>query len=487
MDLRFFLCSSSSRVPGHATKGATFAESTVRPSVYRNYLLILLLALNALNNADYVAVGIALQSIKLDLHLSDTEVGLLTGLALAAFSATGGIAIARWIDRGSRVKILAIAAAVWSVTVVLTGRAMSFGQMLLARLGVGLGDAATFPMAQSIIPDYFTRAERPHATAVFMLGWPAALLVGLLAGGWLNQLYGWRTMFLVIGAPGVVLAALVGLTLKEPRHERSVRSEGYPIASETVAESAGASMSSAEVLRSGRLGVDYANVKEVFVTLWRSATYRNLLLCYTVSSFFRSGVFQWQPAFFMRSFGLQSGEVGTWLALVLGAGSLISIYAGGMLASRYAANNERLQFRLMAVSYVGFGITHALAYLSPYAQLAFVLLGVGSFVNAVSGPLLASIQTLAPARTRAVSYAIFLLFSSLIGMGLGPLAVGLLSDALHPLLGRESMRYALLALCPGFAWGAWYAWRASNTVTRDLAVLLQQHDREHAIDPVSSA
>jgi MFS family permease len=450
---------------------------------YRNYLLVLLLVIYALNFADRLAIGVALQGIKLSLHLSDTQLGFLTGIAFAAFYAIIGIPIARWIDRGNRVTVLALTAVLWSVMVALTGRAASFMQIMLVRVGVGVGDAGSFPVAQSLIPDHFNRTERPRATAVFMLGWPLALVLGFFSAGWLNQLYGWRAMFLILASPGLVIAPLAWLTLREPRLQRSPHLERHTEPSATIVSCTSTSSSSAQAAFINSSAAECPSIADVFVTLWRNATYRNLLLCYAVTSFFNAGVFQWQPAFFTRSFGMQSGEIGTWLALVLGTGSLVSIYAGGAMASRYAANNERLQFKVIAASYVCFGIDHALAYLSHNAYLAFVLLGVGAFVNAAGGPLLASIQTLVQPRMRGMSYAILLLFYNLIGLGLGPLVTGALSDALRPILGQESLRYALLALCPGFACGGWYMWRASTTVTRDLPTASPHNDASTVENP----
>jgi MFS family permease len=440
----------------------------MKPHTYPTYLLTLLLLIYAFNLADRLAMGMALQSIKQTLYLTDTDLGFLTGLAFAACSAVVGIPIARWIDRGNRIQILVFTATVWSIMVALTGRAMNFAEILVLRVGVGIGDAGTFPAAQSLIPEHFSRAERPRATAMFMMGWPAALLLGFFVAGWINQFYGWRVMFLALSAPGPVLAALAWLTLREPRMHRVAHRDGHSIASKTIPAASAASQPQAKTPPSLWSSAGHPSMQEVIVTLSRNTTYRNLLLSYAVASFFSAGVFQWQPVFFMRSFGMRSGEVGSWLSLTLGVGSLLSIYAGGAIASRYAANNERLQFKVMAAAYVAFGIDHALAYLSPNAHFAFFLLGIGAFANAVSGPLLASIQTLVPHRMHAVSSALLLLLSNLIGLGLGPLAAGALSDAFRPIFGQDSLRYALLVLCPGFAWGAWHMWRASTTVTRDL-------------------
>lgn len=459
-------------------EAASMPPTRVVPAIpsrsYRNYLLFVLLLVLTFSFADRIALGLALQIIKRDLHLSDTRLGLLSGIALAAFQAVAGVPMARWVDCGNRVRIVSVAAALWGVMVALTGRATNFGQLFLARMGVGVGDAGFTPSAQSLIPDYFARAERPRAAAVYLMAWPASLLLGYLAVGWLIELFGWRTMFAILGLPGFVLAALAWSTLREPRRRQPTEETGGP-ASDGRAQPGAVNTTTSDALTPSshtvRAGTPHPTVKEVFKTLWQNATYRNLLLGYAVVSFFTAGVFQWQPAFFMRTFGMKPGEVGTWLAITVGAGSVISIYTGGALASRYAANNERLQFRVMAAAYLAFGIDHVLAYSCSNAYLAFILLGLGSFIAATSGPIMAACQTLVPGRMRGMSIAVLSLFTQLIGSGLGPLAVGMLSEALHPAFGRQSLRYALIALCPGFAWGAWYMWRASRTVTNDLAVI----------------
>lgn len=211
------------------------------------------------------------------------------------------------------------------------------------------------------------------------------------------------------------------------------------------------------------------SLKEVCLTLWANTTFRHLLLCLSVTSFFGYGIQQWQPAFFIRSYGLETGELGTWFALIYGFGGLLGTYWGGELASRFAANNERLQLRAMAVVYAGFGVISACVYLSPNQYLAFGLMGLGAAGGTTTtGPLFATIQTLVPPRMRAMSIALIYLFANLIGMGLGPLAAGALSDAFRPWAGEDSLRYALLCLCPGYLWGVWHLWRGSKTVTRDL-------------------
>jgi MFS family permease len=426
--------------------------------VYKNYLLTVLLVVLAFNYVDRVALGLVLQDIKVDLELTDTQLGLLSGIAFALFYSVLGIPIARWADRGNRVTIISITVALWSVAVALLGVAGSFLQLLLIRVGVAVGEAGCIPPAQSLIADYFTRAERPRAVARYMLGGPLSVLIGYLLAGWLNEFYGWRVTFIVLGLPGLALAAVAWFTLKEPRLGKPPLNVAGRFAATSYSQRETAELSTVQ-----------PSLREVCVTLWANTTFRHLLFCLSVIFFFGNGIANWQPAFFIRSYGLKTGELGTWFTLIYGVGGLVGTYLGGEWACRRAPTNERLQLKAMAVVCTSFGVISAGVYVSPNPYLAFGLMGLAAVgINMAYGPLFAMIQTLVPERMRAISIALIYLFANLIGMGLGPLAAGALSDALRPWVGEESLRYALLALCPGYFWAGWHLWRGSRTVTRDL-------------------
>jgi MFS transporter, Spinster family, sphingosine-1-phosphate transporter len=419
---------------------------------YKNYLLAVLMVILTFNQMDGTALGILLQDIKTDLDLSDTQLGVLSGLAFAFFYSIMGIPIARWADRGNRIAIIALTTAVWSVAVALCGAAQNFAQLVATRVAVATGEAGCIPSAHSLIADHFTRTERPRAVARYMLGIPLALTIGYFAAGWLNTFFHWRMTFVVLGLPGLVLAFLAVLTLKEPRRAR-----------DNIAPTlSGSALQSTKDLKQ-------PSMKEVCLTLWANRSFRNLLVCHSVWYFFGYGLLQWTPSFFIRSYGLHTGEIGTWFAGVYGLGGCLGVYVGGELATRYAAGRERLQLNACALAFISFGALHACAYLATDRYLAFALLALGAIGgNMVQGPLLATIQTLVPPQMRAMSVALTYLFANLIGMGLGPLATGVLSDALRPSFGQESLRYALLILCPGYFWAAWHLWRAGQTVLRDL-------------------
>jgi MFS family permease len=416
----------------------------MRLPAYRHYLLGVLTILLLFNYIDRVALGLLLQDIKVDLNLTDTQLGFLTGIAFALFYSVMGVPIARWADRGNRVLIISLTAIAWSVAVALCGVAHSFVQLLLIRIVVAVGEAGCVPPAFSLLPEYFQRSERPRATAIYGVGGAASFIVSYFLAGWLNELYGWRMTFVLLGAPGLVLAALAWFTLKEPR-----RTSGWRVAPAPAPQPA---------------------LTEVCRVLWRSRTFRHLLICLSVLYFFGYGILQWQPAFFVRSYGLGTREIGTWLAMTYGVGGLLGAYLGGEWSVRQAPNDERTQLRAMSLAIVSSGVLSTLVYICPSPYVGFVLVGLAAVgLYTTNGPLLATIQTLVPEHMRAVTFALVYLVANLIGMGLGPLTAGAMSDAFRPWAGDESLRYSLLILAPGYFWCAWHAWRAGDTVAHDLA------------------
>lgn len=437
---------------------------TERERQYRSYLLIVLMTILGFNFVDRIALGIISQDLKTDLHLSDTQLGFLGGLGFALFYSVMGIPIARWADRGNRVTIISLTTALWSIAVALCAAASGFFQLFLIRIGVAVGEAGCIPPAHSLIADYFSRAERPRAVSRYMLGIPLAVVVAYFAAGWINQFYGWRVTFVAIGIPGVALALLARLTLKEPRIARQSSTEPARVPSQDI-EKPASDCPLAEVCR----------------VLWKVRAFRHLLVCFSIWYFFAYGLSQWTPVFFIRSHGMQTGELGTWFALLSGLASVLGIYLGGQLATRYAANNEPLQLRACALAFVWFALLNIGSFLASDRYLALAAMAIALLgANMVQGPVLATIQTLVHPQMRAQSIAIVYLFANLIGMGLGPLAAGALSDALQASLGKESLRYSLIVLCPGYFWAAWHLWQASRTVIQDL------QDAQHPMLPAAA-
>jgi MFS family permease len=426
-------------------------------------MLILLMVILVSNYVDRTVLSLLLQSIKVDLALSDTQLGLLSGIAFTLFYAVVGIPIARWADRGNRVLIISLATTIWSVAVALCGAAAAFVHLLIIRVCVGVGEAGLAPPAHSLIADFFNRSERPRAVSTFKLGVPISLIIGYLGAGWLNELFGWRLTFVLLGLPGLFLGVLAWFTLREPRATGQRKPPPKKNADKLDA------------------AADGPTTWQVVHYLAGNSSFRLLIFAYALVTLFGTGISKWQPAFFIRTYGISTGELGSWLALMSGGGALIGTFLGGYLATRYAANDERLQLRTMAFAYAAFGFIYMGIFIVQDIYWAFALMGLASIGgNIVVGPLFAMTQSLVPGRMRATALAIMYLVANLIGGGLGPLSVGILSDALFLAAGQDSLRIALALLAPGFALSGLFAWRASRTINADLAAVQQKGDGETA-------
>lgn len=426
-----------------------------RAGKYGRYLLLVLVLVLILNKVDGVALALLLQDIKLDLHLTDTQLGLLTGIAFTLFYSVMGVPIARAADRGNRIHIIAVATALQCGAVALTGAATNFVNLLLIRVGVAVGEAGCVPPANSLIAEHFERAERPRATAIYMLGYPLSSVVGYCLAGYLNEIVGWRLTFVILGLPGLALAVLVSMTLREPRRSaRRSHQSTQPRQDESP----------------------QPPLLHVLTFLWRSRAYRHVLIGYSLVGLFGIGLWVWAPVLFVRNYGISTGELGLWFALVWGGGGFVGTYLGGEFASRCARQNERLQLISIAAIYLIFGPLAASIYLAPNHHIAFGLLALAGIAHyAVSGPLFATVQSLVPKEMRAMAVATLNLSTNLIGMGLGPVIAGAMSDALVPHFSGFSLRYALLLLSPGFFWASWHLWKASVTVADEIVI--DAHDR----------
>ena len=246
----------------------------------RHYLLGLLTVIVAFNYTDRFALGVALEDIKHDLHATDAQLGLLSGIAFALFYSIMGIPIARWADRSNRVVIIGVATAVWSAAVALCGAARGLGQLMLIRVVVGVGEAGCVPPALSLIADYFSRAERARATSVYLQGVSVAMIFGYFAAGWLNAAFGWRAMFVMIGLPGLILGALCLWTLREPR-------AGMP-----------------------QQAVTQVSFLSAWHSIWGSLTYRHIVYASAVLWFFTYGTMGWAPAFLRAQLRADDGNPG---------------------------------------------------------------------------------------------------------------------------------------------------------------------------------
>lgn len=410
---------------------------------YKRYALGMMTAVYTLNLVDRGLINLLLQPVKEDLQLSDTQLGMLTGIAFALFYAIAGVPIARWADRGNRVGITALAIGLWGVTVMASVMVTSYVQLLFARVAAAVGEAGCKPPTYSLVGDYFPEAtERTRAMSIYWMGGPLATIISFVVGGWLNELYGWRMTFLLMGIPGLVLAALVALTVREPRSSSS-----RPVVSDTSAPP----------------------MRAVFALLWEQRSLRNicaaLILLYTMGS----GLAPWYAAVMIRSHGMGTAELGLWLGLIFGLGGIVGVILGGYVANRWFAGNETGQLKTSAVVVACFAPCFIAFVMAPNKHLAFVALTpLYAAFNFFMGPTYAVMQRLVPDAMRATMMAVVMLLVNLIGMGIGPQIVGILSDLLNPTFGEDALRFAMMIMSLVAVWSGWHFWQVTRSIREDL-------------------
>ncbi|HEX4889707.1 MAG TPA: MFS transporter [Alphaproteobacteria bacterium] len=434
-------------MPGSELSAKPEAAPEIPPVVYSasyvRYAVGILSVVYLVNLTDRQILAILMQPIKQEMRLSDTELGFLGGIAFAIFYSVLGLPIARLADRYSRVNILVICLGLWSLMTAFCGLAQNFWQLLAARIGVGVGEAGGSPPSHSLIADYVPVESRSTALGIFAIGVPLGLLSGYLLGGWIEQLYGWRAAFLSIGLPGVILAAIVYFTLEEPPRGHS---QGG------VKEKAST-----------------PPIMEVVRHMWAVPSFLHLSLGTALQAFATYSIYQWIPSFLSRSYQMQSGEIGMWLALVIGVGGVIGTFSGGYLADLLSKRDMRWQMWLPAICIFLAAPFCVGIYLSDTASLSLIFLFFPMIlVNIWLGPGFSVTQTLAPVRMRAMASALLLFVLNIIGLGMGPQAVGIMSDLLAPAQGQESLRYALLISSSFYIWSAYHFWRAARTLRIDL-------------------
>jgi MFS family permease len=413
---------------GTATIRAT-GESTGR--LYAGYVLTILVLTNMMNSVDRAVVNILVEPIRLELGFSDTEIGLIGGLGFALVYGLLGLPIARLADRGNRRRLLAVGLAFWSAMTIVTGRAIGFWSMLLARVGVGAGEATCYPASLSILSDYFKPENRPRAIALFQLGLHLGYIFGAVIASTVAERYGWRASFTVLGAPGVVLAVVIMLSVREP-----VRGRLDP-------------PSTSRVDRAG-----FAETIRVLVTD------RPFMMLAGAGMFMALGgatLANWGAAYMMRSHGLTQGQVGVLLAPVMGGAGLIGTLIGGFLGTMVAKRNSRSHAPLLVMLFTALPGVPAMAtfLLAPTVQIAVIGGFLGGFLTSMYyGSLVAVALGRVPASNRGMATSILIIGQTVIGFGFGPLIAGGISDALSGRLGTESLRYAML-MAPVCVFAGW--------------------------------
>ena len=435
-----------------AVKAADFANFKVSNG-YRWYVVWLLFVVYVLNFVDRQILTILVEPIRKEFNFSDTQMGLLGGFAFALVYSVLGIPIARIADRKNRVNIISIALFVWSFFTVLTGRAHSFAQLFAARVAVGIGEAGCTPPAYSIIGDYFEKARRTTAIAIYSMGIYGGVFVGYLVGAQVAEAYGWRMAFYVVGVPGIVLAFILKLTLREPPRGYA---EGVYVAATPPP------------------------VKEVLGKLLTKATFWHLALATALHAFVGYGVNGFHPSFLIRSHGLTVGEAGTILAIVSAVSGVGGTWFGGWLADKLTQSRADVRWQLWTP-----GIATLLNV--PAAVLAYTLADkdiviATMFVSLVFGvmylgPSYATMQRLVDVRERALGSAVLLLVVNLIGLGLGPTLVGVVSDIFYsgfladgiaePLAKADGLRWSLIVMVCINVWSFVHYMIGAKTLVKD--------------------
>ena len=415
---------------------------------YRIYVLFVLTIIYAFNFIDRQLLVILQEPIKAELDLTDTQLGLLTGFAFALFYVICGIPIARWADRGVRRNIISWALTVWSLMTAVCGLATSFTYLLIARVGVGVGEAGGSPPAHSMLSDIFKPKNRALALSVYSIGIYIGILFGFALGSRIAESFGWRLAFFVVGAPGILLAIIFRLTVREPVRGWS------------------------EGVEQTRLSTP--PLSDVAKLLWSHVSFRHIAMAASLQAFLIYGIGNWFPSYFLRNFDISLGTVGTWMALTSGFGGAFGSFFGGWMADRFGARDIRWYLWIPAILTFMIVPVLIIALTSGSARTALLLTAPFNFLTAAYlGSVIAVSHSLVSIRMRALTSAILFFILNLIGLGLGPLIVGALSDQFLS-AGFEAPLASAMLICgvTGSLWACVHYVLAAKNIRQDMARLI---------------
>jgi predicted MFS family arabinose efflux permease len=413
----------------------------------RRYTLFMLVLVFTSSHVDRQIMGILGQPIKESLLISDTQLGLLTGIMFAVFYATLGMPMAMWADRNNRRNLISFSVFLWSLMTAMCALATNFVQLLLLRIGVGVGEAGSNPPSHSIIADLYPPEKRSTAMAIFGTGINWGILIGFLVGGWINEWYGWQAAFVIVGLPGILLALLVRFTVVEPPrgHSEALQQE-----------------------------VAAPGFWEVVGFIWRNSVLRHIVVAGALVSFAGYASVIWIPIYLVRIHDMGTGEVGSYLALLIGVGGAIGIYLGGRIADLMAA--RRGQQWLPWVVAISSLITLPLLFLTFMATtptMAIAAYALPAMLGTLYvAPGFALIQNSTPLEMRSVAAAINLFVTNIIGLGLGPFTVGFFSDVFSQSYGEDGLRWGLTTTIVILIWGVIHYWRCGVMIKRQSAATL---------------
>ncbi|MGL3208584.1 spinster family MFS transporter [Bradyrhizobium sp. BR 1433] len=423
-----------------APQAAAPTQAAAAPSARRYYVLALLTIIYALNFLDRTIFNVLIEPIKKEFTLSDTTMGLLAGFGFVLFYSLLGIPIARMADRLNRRNIVAIAFAFWSAMTYLCGLASSVTTLALARVGVGIGESAGTPASQSMIADLFDKNERPRALGIYAIGTYLGVFLGYFIGGYVNQHYGWRMAFFTAGLPGIALAAVLWLTITEPK--RGAMAESFK------AEPIGPTLR--------------------FLASQPSFVIVLIGFCLTTYTNYATAV--WIPPFLARIHHLTSAEIGAYAGTFKGLAGMAGTLIGGLVVAQIGRRDDRWKLWAPAIMSGLAGPVFALCMLTQSFTLMVATLALTSFmVGFHLGPIFAIAQTVAKPSMRALASAIVLLTATCFGQGVGPLAVGMINDALKGTYGVDAVRYSLLSAALTTTLGALLFVLAARAIRADIA------------------
>lgn len=392
------------------------SADAAQPARSASPVLALLLLAYIFNFLDRTILNILAGSIIADLKLTDREFGAITGLAFAILYSVLGVPLAMLADRTRRSWVIAGSLAVWSGFTALCGTALSFGQLFLYRLGVGVGEAGGVAPSYALIADYFPPGRRARALAIFSLGVPLGLTGGTLIGAYLAAWINWRAAFIAMGVAGIVLAPVMLLVVRDVPGTTHPQSTGEPLV-------------------------------RAFPIIARKPTFWLMALAASCSSLAGYGLAAWTPSVLERSFGMGLIERGQFLASLFLIGGTAGVFAGGWLADRLGQADRRWYARLPAIAWLITAPTFAMGLLAPNLYLAWPLLLIPNALNILwLGPVTAAVQHLVPRPMRSTASASFLLINNFIGLGVGPMLIGAISDMLKARYGEEALRYATVSV-----------------------------------------
>jgi MFS family permease len=423
----------ASKAPIQADSVATLGQ--------RWYVLIIMMLVYAISIADRYVLSTLLGPISKELNLSDSGAASL-GIPLALFYVLMGIPLSWLCDRTNRRTLLAASVAAWSAMTALTGFTRGYWDLLLARVGVGIGEAGGTPACNSILADYFPADRRSMAMTVFALGAPIGAWLGSDLAGYVSTSYGWRSAFLVLGIPGIILAGIIVLTIKEPKRGRL----------DVVADD------------------KTPTIPETLKFLWSQKSAVHAMWASGLSAFWGWGLMWFTPLFLQRSYGMDEGEAGRLLGLIYLVGGIGASLITAYVVARPAYTDPRKIARLLAVVTAIATVPSFLAYYTYDLNVATVMWWL--FIPAIYfyiGPAFALCQNLAAPKMRAMAVAISLLVANVLNLIIAPAIVGGLSDFFAGPNGAdaESLRLAQLILAPTGLWAAWHYWRAEKYIVED--------------------